>query len=103
MYNLLQEILLEPDWSQQDRLLVALKSMANEYASSVADSGHVLAMSAASGCISKSGNISEIIDGLSQVGLLNQLVADFDYGVVIKKLKVKRGGLLSLSLCSCVC
>ncbi|TPX41162.1 hypothetical protein SeMB42_g05694 [Synchytrium endobioticum] len=87
MYNLLSEVVLAPDWSQRERLVVALKRMATEYASSVADSGHVLAMSAASGSIHKAGSINDKWDGLSQVALLNELVGGAEYGAVVQKLK----------------
>ncbi|TPX37139.1 hypothetical protein SmJEL517_g01018 [Synchytrium microbalum] len=105
MYKILQEVITQPDFSQHERLEVALKGMANDYASSVADSGHVLAIAAANASTNKAAFISEQLEGLTQVALLNQLSAGFDAGQVTEKLKAIHEYILDsgAARCSVVC
>jgi len=86
MFYLWQEVLNNPSFFNHDRLKTLINSYANDLSSSVAQSGHLYAISAASKNLTPSSQIAELFGGLSQVNFMKLMAEKEDLDEIIQNL-----------------
>ncbi|MFW5959557.1 MAG: insulinase family protein [Chitinivibrionales bacterium] len=89
------EILTSPDLSDKDLIKEALTELRNDMYASVISSGHRYASDIASSKLSRTGEIEEKLNGLSQLRFLYRLSDEADYESIADNLKTLHKEIVS--------
>ncbi|KAF9114277.1 Mitochondrial presequence protease [Mortierella sp. AM989] len=87
MYDLLGSLIRETNFDNVDKLRTLIQGNASGLSNSVADSGHVFAMTNAGSRLTPVGYVSELHGGMSQVQFMNALSQKEDLSEVSQRLK----------------